>query len=319
MSGSTVYFTPEIIHSYDRLENFLVGEETTERAISQVVEASRYPNWSGKWEVTPLLALPCLILALTAKIGSCALYILGSKRASVWLNTKVDATMSGNSWYYSRVFGDDFLAPSLNQYSPEAVDIYMQPSMTKDEIEDPQVREIINPFRFRLEFDQNDGMCRGESLWFIRLYLKTKRLFQNSRQHLQAIGQQFSWGAPAEAALIQKLCPQDEFLRFRRSLVDNIPDEGSNDESSIRQQVAEAFQGLQPGAYILGVPKHAMAYISTGDRQGYFFDPNKGTIAIHDEAGFQELANIVISYREEESQRMRSTELLIINEVEIDD
>jgi len=300
MSGSSaVSFTPEILHSYSRLENFLVGEATTERAISQVVEAGRYPNWSGRWEVTPWRALPYVLLVSGAKIASCVLSAIGAKRASLWLDMRLKVSgpyFSGD--YYTRKYGEDFLAPSLNQYSPDAVDIYMQPAMSKDEIEDEQVREIICPDRIRFELDKDGGMCRGESLWFLRLYFKTKGLFQNSRQHLQAIGQQFSWGAPAEAALIQKLCVKEELLRLRIISAGAIED--TDEPRALRHQAAEIFQKLQPGAYYLVLRKHGMAYVCTGEGQGYLFDPNIGTIAIHDEAGFQKLARIIMSYREDD-------------------
>jgi len=320
MSGNTaVSFTPEVLQSYSRLENFLVGKATTERAISQVVEAGRYPNWSGRWEVSPFLALPYVILIGCAKIASCVLSAIGSKRASLWLDKKVELS-SHTGRFYSLIYGEDFLAPSLNQYSPDAIDIYMHPPIATEEIVDERVREIIHPKLTQLEFEKDDGMCRGESFWFLRLYLKTKRLFQNSQQQLRAIGQQFSWGAPAEAALIQKLGLKYEFLRMFITSGELIRDDEADDPSALLQQIVETFQGLQPGAYFLGVPKHSMAYISTGEGQGYLFEPNKGTIAIHDEGGFRMLARIIMSYREDdEESRADWPNLVAIAGVEIEE
>src|SRR5207249_3658115 len=96
--------------------------------------------------------------------------------------------------------------------------------------------------------------------------------------HMRALGQLFSWGAPPEAALIQHLCPTGDFMELEE------------------KGMFEELQTLPVGAFLVSTTDHAMAYICTEEGRGYFFDPNLGVIAIHDQKGFERLAEHFKSY-----------------------
>lgn len=293
-------FSPEILHSYPLLQDYLLGKETDERVKNQVIEASQNPiahNWMGTRRYVSLLinGIFKIILGLFAKAMSYLLYFIGLRTWSYKLDIRANIALRDDLGSYNRTFGEDFLVPAMNIYSSECIDLYLQPKILKRSLKDVNVRKLINSEATHLEFDRSWGMCRGESLWFIRHYFKTKDLFVNHQDHMRALGQLFSWGSPPEAALIQHLCPKEDFVELlEKGKVRFINWLRADEEKG--KKIAEEFKNLPVGAYLICTSKHAMVYICAEKGQGYLFDPNPGTIAIHDQEGFEKLAEQLMNY-----------------------
>lgn len=306
MSVQTQTFTPELLNSYSQLQQFFIGKHVQEKTEKQLLAASQQwqTNWMGRWNIVPLLVIdPFLaVYAVFLKTIGFLLYSLDVNPLGLRLDLEGDIAMGSNRIIGYCNFGEDFLASSCNIYSPEAAELYGQPEIKKTDIGSSSVQDVIE--REIVKFDENGGCCRGSSLWFIRTYLKTQKLFADHRTHLQALGSLFSNGAPLEAALFHKLCASEEVLNIigdsaRPDYEIENPNPGyqTGDDEAAYANLITAFKRLPAGAYYVHVPCHGMAYISIGNGQGYFYDPNLGTAAIHDESTFRELASQICYYQ----------------------
>lgn len=296
MPANTIRFTPDLLDSYSKLQGFLVGSETDEKVENQVLEAGENPpsNWLNGWNVLPhvVVELYTVIYGAFAKAVSCMLFYSGFKERALKLDILASLALRDEQSIAREWFGKDFLAPSINAYSPEALELYKQARLPAEKIASERVKEVVE--REVVKFDENDGFCRGQSLWFIRTCLKTMHLFEDRRKHLQAVGRLFTMGAPQEAALVQKLCLSESVLELSKRPVHNL---FSSEKNPPCGAIAEVFKQLDPGAYFLVVPHvHGMAYIATEKGQGFFYDPCWGTIDIHDNAGFHKMAQRIASY-----------------------
>lgn len=302
MPGEALRFTPELLNSYSNLQEYLVGERTEDKVRQQVVDASKqwHTNWMGRWNAVPLIMTDGLraIYGLFALAVGGVLFNLGLKTWGLYFDLHGNIALDDMRSSHYLKHGQDFLASSVNSYAPEAADLYALPALPVENIESYEVRDTIPSVRATLSFDKNDGFCRGESIWMIRAYLKTRALFENHRQHLQAVGSLFSWGAAPEPALVQKLCPQDDLLKLYRVAETDVPcdSETIGNQKEACKQILDVIKDLEPGAYYVQVPQHAMAYFCPEKGQGYWFDPNKGTVALHDDEGFQKFANTIFFY-----------------------
>jgi hypothetical protein len=295
MSCDVARFTPDILHSYSRLNDFLNEKEIDRHVKRQVMEAGRHPdnNWMGSWKAIPheVSAVLQVYFALFALAMSYLCFALQLKRMSCQLHILYKITLYDPQPFGYWKFGRDFLAPSINHYSLDAIDLYVQRPLLKKVIRDEKVRLAIHPEVRVIEFDKNTGFCLGESRRFLRDYFKTRDLFENARDHMQALGKQFSWGASAQMALLQKLCPPvdaEEIVGLQENWHAGIAindDATLHDDAGRCKKIADALQNLSPGAFLLLVSNHAMAFVVEKEGEGYFFDPNLGTVAIHDQAG----------------------------------
>ncbi len=332
MSCDVTRFTPDIVHSYPKLYDYLSGSRTDEHVCSQVLEAGRYPesHWMGAWRVFPQVISEAfqVYFSIFARAMSYLCYTFHYfsdqlKRWSYQLDilaeiALLDPQLSG---YWN--FGSDFLAPSINCYSLDAADLYLQPPLAKKDIQDKKVRRIISPGLKQLGYDENNGCCVGESRWFLRHYFKTRDFFKNHRDQMQALGKQFSWGAPPQAALIQKMClisKAEELLGIVvdwNSAIKIKGDPTARNNAKNSKIIADNFQNLQPGAYLILTSNHAMAFVCVEEGLGYFFEPNLGTVAIHDQAGYEKLAERILLYQpdKKEKKKKKDPQLCLIVEV----
>lgn len=298
MPSNITSYSPDIIHSYPLLQDYLIGKEADERVKNQVLEATNHPfsSWRFNRNIVILSAniLVRYITEIFTKAISYSLYAVCLRTWSYQLYLRASLIFN-DSLLGEYEFGEDFLAPAVNSYSSDCIDLYLQPPILKAEIEDEQVRKLIS--KDILELGRNSGCCRGGALWFIRHYFKTKALFANTRDHIQALGSLFAWGSPPEAALLHRLCPDNSFVELVKGGSWHISDtKGAfKDHDEKCKKIADAFQKIAPGAYYLTVPCHGMVYICEEAGQGYLFDMNMGTIAINGEEGFKKLAERILS------------------------
>lgn len=301
MAAIPVPFSPDIIHSYTRLQDYLVGPAKDKLVENQVLDASRqcHMNWLGRWNAIPLsIAEPFItIYSVFLKTIGNLLYYSGFESYGLYIYLAGYSAEIDYRYDEYMDFGENYLAHASNVYSPACADLYALPNMKAEEIKSARVRSVLQ--RKELNFEVPNALCRGESLWLIRAYLKTRHLFANHRQHLQALGSLFYHGAPQEAALIQKMCATVEFLKLKEHSAKHVPialKHGKMDERACKNAFIQMAKNLKPGAYYFRVPKHGMAYICTGDGKGYWFDPNGGMKAIRSNIDFDTLANTIVNY-----------------------
>ncbi len=294
-------FKPEYLRSYSALQNYLVGPSTDQCVEQKVLQASTV-NWK-KWHWIEWLAEPFApIYALFLRGLGSLIYYAGFSRKGLQLDLESDVYEHSHLRSGFRLFGDDYLAHSINSYSPEAIDLYQQQPIPVQNLTSPKIQQAIDPQRTLLDFDVKNGCCNGNVLWMLRAYLKTKKFFTNSRRHFQALGSLFTRGAPTEAALIHKLCPQNTFLKLRVTQ-EGILFSGKNKSAQkCCSAIFRALKNLDEGAYRIGVGKHALAYISPNKKENYFFDPNLGTAAISNQKRLLTLTAIIYEYYSSEKK-----------------
>lgn len=130
--------------------------------------------------------------------------------------------------------------------------------------------------------------CRGASLWFIYLYLKTAEKCPDPHKHLFAVAEQFKTGIPKEGALLQSLERVESLLKVEKtSLKDHTISLYELNEN--RESALIKIQSLNQGIYQVGVLDHSLVYIKVGG-QGYQWDPEYGLVACSP----QQLLNLIL-------------------------
>lgn len=121
-------------------------------------------------------------------------------------------------------------------------------------------------------------LCKGASLWFINLYLKTEAKFQDPLKHLLSVAEQFKNGVPKQGALLQSLANTDQLLKIKKTdlkeLYTSLYELDCNRDSAR----AKIEKSLNDGVYRLGVLNHSLVYIKKNG-SGYLWDPNIGLLA----------------------------------------
>ncbi len=122
----------------------------------------------------------------------------------------------------------------------------------------------------------SDGLCRGASLWFIHLYLKTAGKFKDPLQHLLAVSSQFKAGIPKQGALLQSLEKAHRLLKMDRQRLKQH--DISLYELDCNREIAERkIASIDEGIYRLGVLSHSLVYIKI-QGAGYLWDPVIGLL-----------------------------------------
>jgi len=223
----------------------------------------------------------------------------------------------------------DLLARANCFQRVDTPDLYMQKKIPVSSIKDPKIVKIISTYFDKskdLDFFLNGGTCRGECVWFSILYFETKKKFSDTPegriQHIRAVTNLFSRGAPRAASLIQALKLSFENLSFcdieawrvstfyyktihRMGIrVDNL------------DQLAKQFRNLSPGMYGFGLNRHAAVYIKLDEKKAVFFDPNIGSILIDGALGEKKMAEFIwVKYGVHMDDDILKNEILSINKI----
>lgn len=119
------------------------------------------------------------------------------------------------------------------------------------------------------------GTCRGSSLWFIFLYLRTKHLFQDPSKQLSAIAREFTSGAPKQAALLQAFNDSDDLLKLKKTkMADQKVSLYELDHHHKRAE--DKIKELDKGIYRVGVYGHSLVYLKISKDEQYVWDPEFG-------------------------------------------
>lgn len=158
----------------------------------------------------------------------------------------------------------------LDPFHPSLQSLYGEIKMVEEELH--AIRNI--------HLYSDIGMCRGASLWFIYLYLKTKHLFKDPSKHLIGISNQFVSGMPRQAAVLQALDDTDDLLQLTKI---EMPEQKISiyelDKSSERAN--QKIQSLPEGIYKVGCYHHSLVFIKVSEKEQYVWNPSLGLLLMN--------------------------------------
>jgi len=209
----------------------------------------------------------------------------------------------------------DVLARAHNYQRLDTPDIYMQKPIPLSRIKNQKIMNQIGVDRWyyfdkkagKLNFYHDTGVCQGESLWFTVLYFESKKNFPDTPkgriQHIRAVTNLFSRGAPRAASFIQTI-----YMTLKRSCLFGVQEikllppvyYKRTPLIGIRvdnlDQLAKQIMNLSPGVYDFGLAYHSTIYIKIDEKQSVFFDPNKGSFLVNGEQGEKKLAEYILKH-----------------------
>ena len=264
-------FTPEVLSSRVSFQQFLSGDE----AIATLRPGPH--NLAHRWDATDFeikeLCHWASTLFLTAVSYLLQIVCLTSLSNRVWVLSRHELAEARFA-KAAQVFQDNLITRSVNTYREVDADFYAEPpspiSFTPE----------AHPIKF-----QPLGLCRGMCYWYMHLLFRTQLRFVDPVEHLRAVGDLFSQGAPVQAALLHAL-PTDDFL-YEMAGLDmeeehaSIPTKDKTDESVIAE-----LNRLEPGKYLIYTSNHVVVFIKMAGQQ-FIFDPTVGTINVSSPLLFQ--------------------------------
>lgn len=169
-----------------------------------------------------------------------------------------------------KIFQNNLLAKSVNTHRLDATNYFLLPPA--------RTTLATHPAGGMVNFFHTGGICRGMCHWFVHLYFKSRGHFSDINQHLRSVGQQFTQGAPNQAALLQSfdLPPVYDLLHLRvQADYSKISVKNKTVEQIIRE-----IQVRPLGVYGIYTSSHQVIYIKIDESRQYLFDPNVGVIRL---------------------------------------
>ena len=150
-----------------------------------------------------------------------------------------------------------FLMPTLNRHNTTTDALYNTSPIPKEEI---QLEEIKSRMPFdRLHLFHPKGPCRGQTTWFLYLFLKTVGQFKDPIVCAKTVGSLFCKGAPEVASFLQGLVEEEELLDLKFTMKLSFNKEALENQRTTSSAYVEQ---LPPGIYGIGLHRHRIAYIS---------------------------------------------------------
>lgn len=287
----------KILGSYDQLKKFLAAENAIKR-ISETPKNSyvpipHSPNLALRWHVLNVITwYPRVITSFFLQTIAFFVSFVSMRMAEplYHLQQRIDIGFDYNSTDATKVF---LLQQTENHPSPKAkVLLANHPQIPFTEITDHRVKKLLNETKSptHVVFNHKNGICRGESWLFVYFFLKTKHLFADPRDHVAAIAKRFRNGGPKEATLLQSLWIHDgNVLNMYFGKISLVSFKDLKTKKN-------ALNYLAPGPYLLGAPKHQMAFIKISNTFSLFFDPNQGVLVIEGPDQAEKLQRLVKEY-----------------------
>lgn len=296
MSSSAERFyhsVADFLSTYEGVEYFLRGDKAIGKVLAcqkKMPVAERVPqerNLQGRWSVCHSLTSGCL--KMVALIFSELAYFFsfcGCESLAIYLRGK-SLSLEGKNSDLSVPSTFKLVGKTINRPNEKA-SIYNQ--LDPIPVVDPKLKKRLFSPKSHLKFGHVGGICRGEVDWFLKLYLKTRAQCSDSQQHMKALARRFKKGGPAEATLLQSIYVRNGKIlglkngmrsAFSKCYFPDVLRFCANDLHSTQKVINQyQLESLPPGAYKIGLPFHATAWIKISDELGYFFDPNEGVTEI---------------------------------------
>jgi hypothetical protein len=274
MATTTTSFNPAVLLSPESAQTFLNGEKALQEirrfTPATATSTAHGRTWNSSWiDLNEIhYHFSSFVLTLASYLLSAACMTGLSRKTWVMSRHAMDNALVIRT---NKVFQENLLSRSINTHRLDSSDYYQKPTMRIpfDTIPDTG-----------LNFFHEDGMCRGMCFWFVSLYFKTLGQFPNVEQHLSAVGQQFSQGAPREAAFLQSMDPDKPALYDLLRLNNHFEYSKIRTTGKTIEQILREFYVRLPGVYGIYTSTHNVIYIKIDENRQYLFDPNKGCIRI---------------------------------------
>jgi hypothetical protein len=293
--------------SYEGVKNLLNSSTAVQQVLSHRnsnCSAENNPgarNFCGRWIVLPIALLPIVIGAAAIVLHSAVMFVFAISFAIAFPISFISAWYFRNDPDVSKAIpGVTHLISTKNNPSVKARPLN---ELAPIEVTDPRLQKRLFTPKQIIKFQHHQGICRGEANWFLKLYLQTRQQFSDPSAHMMALGKLFEQGGPQESVLLQSL-----FIRGGKllDLKIGMPKQKwfekllKLDNEAIQLQLPSAirrFEKLPLGAYQLGFPGHATAFVKVSNDLSYFFDPNDGIYEIkgtqQGEAAFTLFADVI--------------------------
>jgi hypothetical protein len=291
----TRVFNESVLHNYVNLQNFFNRSPAIQEVLSKKEETySGIPipinaNLDCKWQACQMATTPFRwILAVFLKAVAAGLDCCNA--------TQLAKDMK--NWSVHMIIGYDAfsqettkvlkITSSMNQPNQAGKIVNEHPSIPESRVATSVREQTFCSLYKKIKFGHYQGICRGESFWFLYMYLKTKDQFSDPRAHMAALGEQFKDGGGMDPTLLQSISLNTgELLNLKigtqsaaettcRKLITYTPSQWRSLSADIIRQI----KGLPEGAYAVGLPLHQTACIKIDNELGFFFDPNHGVIEI---------------------------------------
>lgn len=289
MTSGIEHNTLPIWRSPQLLETFFKGQQAVE-TIKEVSRSNSPPLLAGRWKLTMGIEIQAYAWsACVWRIMSLIVYMFSENLYKHCVVNALHDISHAASLKCQRKFKEHFLCSSINTYRHDGTDIYLRP---KENEGNPNY-----PLFGAAGFFNANGLCRGISFWFLYLYFQTKSNFTDPERHMKAITQQFSQGAPAQAALLHlfnpRLTPRPVY-RHLPLLVTEFFKRFSTERMTHRG-IASQMNTLAPGAYAILSSKHQFVWIKIDDQMSFLFDPNYGCFSINGSLSLEKVLPLCLS------------------------
>lgn len=302
---SSRVWSGSVVQSYANLQNFISESD----AISQVLSRKDKPctrtfnplnpNLALRWKVCQVTTAPFrYLVAIVLEIISGAAWCVGAKAVRKSSKDSARFFEIGFNVYSQEPTQLFRIKNSINDHNEEGQIVANTAPIPPDSITDPKMKK--RTFSHGVKFNNNNGICRGISEWFMYLYLNTKDQFTDSRAHMRALGKQFVSGGGYEAALLQSInAKKGKVLGLKAGIqrphevekeLHKFP---TTNWRSNKRDMVQHLKNLPAGAYIIGVPRHATAYVKINDNLGFFFDSNEGIVEINGPTQAEEFYELI--------------------------
>jgi hypothetical protein len=292
----TRVFNESVFSSFSNLKDFFNRSNAVQEVLSKKNEPySGVPvpvgaNLAGKWQVCQIATAPFrLILSICLEIFAAIFETCGqasvAKNMGNWA-VHLDVGFNTYSEDTTKIFK---IATSRNGPNREGKIVNEHPAIPESRLDAKARKRSFCSIFHEVRFGHYEGICRGESDWFLYLYLKTKDQFTNPRVHLAAIAEQFENGGGMDPTVLQSVFLRGgKVLNLRRGKRDAagrllehyVIKHKHNDWRTNPSEMIRKIKALPVGAYRVGLPVHTTAFIKVSDQLGYYFDPNYGVIEI---------------------------------------
>ncbi len=294
----TRIFNASVFTNYPNLQNFFNQSPAIQEVLNKKnepysgVPLPLNPNLDCKWQVCQIATSPFrMVLVVFLKTVAAGLDCCGSSHLAKDMRNWSVRLIIGFEVFSTATTKVSKIAASLNDPNREGEIVNKHPSISENQVP-TNVRELtFCQVYHEIKFGHYNGICRGESFWFLYLYLKTKDQFSDRRAHMATLGEQFKDGGGMDPTLLQSINPlgTGQLLNLNIGtqsvadtayvpvrLIEHTPNEWRSQSAEMTRQL----KVMPAGAYAVGFPRHQTAFVKIDDELGFFFDPNRGITEI---------------------------------------
>lgn len=308
--STTRVFNESVFSSYANLRGFFQRTDAIQQVLSQKDMPApanldpMNPNLAGKWQVCQIASAPFRwILAIVMDIIADIASFLGAQYFAKSLKGHAQALKTGFNVFSEEKTHLYMIQETENHPNRRGKIVNDHPLISQSRLTDPKVKKrTFCGIHNGVQFGHHQGICRGESYWFLYLYLKTKNQFSDPRSHMAALGKQFETGGGMDPTLLQSInLAKGKLLDLKigaqtahaRRPIEHLIRKTPSEWKSSPEETIRRLQNLPPGAYETGLPVHQTAYVKIDRNLGFYFEPNRGIVEINGEAQGEKLYELL--------------------------